>query len=133
MRPFDVLVASHGSLASSMLNAATMICGQPERVTTIGLEPHESPEGFLARLEPLVDRLRPTLILTDLYGGTPHNVACVLARRGEGIRCIAGLNLGLFIEAITAQGALDDALVEHLVTSAREAVIEVAPRAAIAS
>ena len=133
MRPFDVLVASHGSLASSMVAAATMICGELERVATIGLESHESPEGFLSRLEPLVDRRRPTLILTDLYGGTPHNVACVLARRGDGIRCIAGLNLGLFIEAITAGDELDDALVDHLVASAREGVIEVAPRTALAS
>jgi mannose/fructose-specific phosphotransferase system component IIA len=133
VRPFDVLVASHGSLASSMIEAATMICGECERVTAAGLEADESPETFLSRLESLVDRDRPTLVLTDLSGGTPHNVACLVARRNSGIRCIAGLSLGLVLEVITTEAPLDDALVEQLVASARESVMEAPLRTALAS
>jgi mannose/fructose-specific phosphotransferase system component IIA len=107
-----------------------MICGEQSEVTAIGLQPDESPEAFGARLEAAINAHRRTLVLTDLYGGTPHNVACALARRNQAIRCVAGVNLGLLIEAITRDGVLDDALVEQLVASARDAVVDVSARLA---
>jgi mannose PTS system EIIA component len=130
VRPFDVLVASHGPVAASLLAAAEMICGSASRAAAVSLEPDDSPESFGERLTSVLDPQRPTLILTDLNGGTPHNVACALARRGAAIRCIAGVNLGLVIEAITSDEELDDALVERLVTAAREAVVDASPSVA---
>ena len=132
MRPFDVLIASHGPLAAAMVDAAGMICGAMPRVTAVGLAPHDSPESFLERVEQAIDAERPTLILTDLYGGTPHNVLCTLAkRRADQVRLIAGANLGLVIEAVTSDGEpLDDALVERLTALAREAVVDVSARLA---
>jgi mannose/fructose/sorbose-specific phosphotransferase system IIA component len=130
VRRFDVLIASHGSLASAMLEAAGMICGDHSDTTAIGLEPDESPEAFGNRLEGAITAHRRTLVLTDLYGGTPHNVACALTRRNHTIRCVAGVNLGLLIEAITCDEELDDSLVERLVTSARDAVVDVSARLA---
>lgn len=132
MRPFDVLIASHGPLAAALVDAAAMICGATPRVTAIGLAPDDSPETFLERVERAIDARRPTLILTDLYGGTPHNVLCTLARRrADQVHLIAGTNLGLVIEAVTSgDEPLDDALVERLTTLAREAVVDVSTRLA---
>lgn len=130
MRPFDVLVASHGPVAASLLAAAEMICGPASHAAAISLEPDDSPESFGERLSAMLDPRRPTLILTDLYGGTPHNVACALARRDAATRCIAGVNLGLVIEALTSDGPLDDALVDRLVTAARAAVVDASPSVA---
>jgi PTS system mannose-specific IIA component len=133
VRRFDVLIASHGSLALAMVEASRMICGDHSGVTAIGLQPDESPEAFEDRLGAAINAHRPTLVLTDLYGGTPHNVACALARRNLAMRCVAGVNLGLLIEAITCDGVLDDALVERLVASARDAVVDVSARIAAKS
>lgn len=131
MRPFDVVIAAHGPLAAAMLGAAEMICGAFDHATAIGLEPDETPEALLERLLSSLDAERPTLVLTDLYGGTPHNVACTLHRRRTAdIRCIAGANLGLVIEALTTHEPLDDALVDRLVASARDAVVDVSSRLA---
>jgi PTS system mannose-specific IIB component len=123
VRPFDVVVVSHGPLASAMLAAAAMICGAMSRIGAIGLDPEESPESLLERLRDAIDPSRPTLILTDLQGGTPHNVACVLARRHDTVSCVAGLNLGLLIEVATCTDALDDQLVRRLVALARDGIV----------
>jgi D-glucosaminate PTS system EIIA component len=128
VRPFDVVIAAHGPLAAAFLDAAEMICGAFEAAKTVGLQPDDTPEAFLERLTAAVDPERPTLVLTDLFGGTPHNVACILHRRSATVRCIAGANLGLVIEALTATDPLDDALVERLVASAQEAVVDVSSR-----
>ena len=126
MRSFDVLVVSHGGLADAMVAAASMICGETERVSALGLEPADSPESYAERLTVAIDVDRPTLILSDLYGGTPHNVACAVARGP--VRCISGINLGLLIEAITASEELDDPLVDRLISLAREGVVDVTSR-----
>ncbi|HET9878423.1 MAG TPA: PTS sugar transporter subunit IIA [Candidatus Limnocylindria bacterium] len=128
MRPFDVVVVSHGGLADAMVAAASMICGDLERVTPVGLDPTDSPETFGERLAAAIDDTHPTLILSDLYGGTPHNVACVLAQRGRAVRCISGTNLGLLIEAVSTSEELDDQLVDRLISLAREGVVDVTSR-----
>jgi len=131
VRPFEVLIASHGPLADGLLAAARMICGEVQGVSTLSLLPEDSPESFAARLRAALAPGRPTLILTDLYGGTPHNVACaVVGREPSELRCVAGVNLGMLIEAMTATEPLDDALVERLVISSREAIVDVSARLA---
>ena len=131
MRPFEVLIASHGPLASALLAAAEMICGSTQGVSAVSLQPEDSPESFADRLRQALKPGTPTLILSDLYGGTPHNVACaVIGRDSNEVRCLAGVNLGLLIEAITATEPLDDELVGRLVTSSRDAIVDVSGRLA---
>lgn len=125
MRQFDLLVASHGGLAAALLDAAAMICGPAERATAVGLDPTDTPEAYRDRLLAAITPGRPTLILTDLYGGTPQNVAVATARSAE-LRLISGVNLGLLIEALTADEPLGDALVERLVASARDSIVDLA-------
>lgn len=122
-----MVVVSHGGLADAMIAAAFIICGKTDGVRAVGLDPADSPESFAERLGDAINDERPTLILTDLYGGTPHNVACATARQ-RAVRCISGVNLGLLIEAITTSEELDDQLVGRLVPLAREGVVDVMSR-----
>jgi len=127
VRQFDVVVASHGGLAGAMLEAAGMICGAQDGARAVDLRSEDSPESFAERLAAAVDPTRDTLILTDLFGGTPNNVAAAYSRDGA-VRCISGANLGLLIEALTAAEPLGDALVERLVNAGRESVVDVSSR-----
>lgn len=129
MRQFDVVIASHGGLGTALLEAAAMITGPADHATAIGLDPTDSPETYRERLLAAVAPGRPTLILTDLFGGTPQNVA-IAATRSQPVRCISGANLGLVIEALTADEPLGDALVERLVAAARESIVDIAARMA---
>lgn len=128
MRPFDVIVVSHGDLAEAMVASAFMICGKTDGVRTVGLQPTDSPETFSERLVAVLTDGHPTLILSDLYGGTPNNVVMAAARTHEMVRGVSGVNLGLVLEAMTADEDLDDELVDRLVTLAREGVLEVTSR-----
>lgn len=106
-----------------------MIAGPAEHATAVGLDPSDSPETYRERLLAAMVPERPTLILTDLFGGTPQNVA-IAATRAHPARCISGANLGLVIEALTAVEPLDDALIERLLEAARESIVDITARLA---
>jgi len=124
MRGFRILVAAHGDLADAFLATAEMICGQLEDVHAVGLLPADSPESYSERLLAAAgDPGDSLLILTDLAGGTPHNVALVATRRLPKAVLISGVNLAVLIEAVTSIDALDGESVERLVASGREALV----------
>jgi len=123
-RSFDILVVSHGQLAAALLEAAVMICGPQPGAVAVEMASHDSPESLAARVTAALRPGRATLILSDLYGGTPHNVAAHLARsRGAPVRVIGGANLALLIEAITTDEPFGHELEAHLVARARAAVV----------
>jgi PTS system N-acetylgalactosamine-specific IIA component len=64
------------------------------------------------------------VVLCDLLGGTPFNIASAIARRSPRVICIAGANLAMVVEAALAAGTLDDALVERLIEVGRGGIVE---------
>jgi len=124
MRDYRILVVGHGDLAGALLATAEMICGRLEDVQAVGLLPAESPESFSERLiEAAGDPDGRLLILTDLVGGTPHNVALAATRRLPKALLISGVNLAVLVEAVMSTDALDGESVERLVASGREALV----------
>lgn len=125
MRDFRIVVAAHGDLAGALLATAQLICGQLTDVLAVGLRPDDSPETFNDRLIAAAgDPDRPLLILTDLAGGTPHNVAFAATRGLPKATLISGVNLAVLIEAAMCDDALDGAFVERLVANGREALVD---------
>ena len=132
-RPFRIVVVAHGSLAHSLVETAEGIHGPIEGVTALGLDPAESPEALAARLAAALDEdRRPALVLTDLRGGTPHNVATRLARPGR-VECMAGVNLALLLESIDTVDELDAPVLARLAAAAREGIALLEPARAAAS
>ena len=124
MRDFRIVVAAHGDLAGAFLASAELICGRLENVVAVGLQPEDSPESFTERFMAAVgDPHANLLILTDLAGGTPHNVALVATHRLPKAVLISGVNLAVLIEAAMSTDALDGESVERLVASGREALV----------
>lgn len=124
MRPFRIVVAGHGDLADALASSAQLICGMVEDLHAVGLRPDDSPESFGERLAGATATDGPVLILTDLVGGTPHNVAMTVARRHPAAALISGVNLAVLIEAATTTDALDTALVDRLVSGGRGALAD---------
>ncbi len=123
MRAFRIVVAAHGDLATGLVSAAQLICGQIGDLVAVGLDPSDSPESFGARLAAAApDPAAPLLLLTDLVGGTPHNVAFALARRRPAAVVISGVNLAVLMEAAMTDEALGPALVDRLVEAGRSAL-----------
>jgi len=134
MRGFRIVIAGHGGFPEGLLSAAQLICGALDDVQTVGLQPDDTPEAFHERLlaaAPASDD--PVLLLTDLIGGTPHNMCLLLARRRPSAVLISGVNLAVLMEAAMSLDALDAASVERLVESGRAALGEVSSRVAARS
>lgn len=126
MPAFRIVVAAHGDLADAFVSAARLICGQSADLHAVGLRPDDSPESFGERLEAACGPDEPVLLLTDLVGGTPHNVAMAVARRRSSAVLISGVNLAVLVEAATTPDVLDTALVERLVREGRGALLDAA-------
>ena len=125
MRDFRIVVAAHGVLAGALVASAEMICGPLADVHAVDLHPEDSPESFSERLLDVAGSgAGGLLILTDLVGGTPHNVALVATRGLPGAVLISGVNLAVLIEAAMSTARLDGQAVEHLVASGREALVD---------
>ena len=129
MRHFGIVIAAHGRLAAAFRESAEMICGPTQRIVVLGLDPEDSPESFADRLRKELDAMTgPVLILTDLPGGTPHNVATVVARGRPETAVVSGVNLGIVIEAATSTESLDVEAVARLVSAGRESIVDATTR-----
>jgi mannose/fructose-specific phosphotransferase system component IIA len=125
VRPFRIVVAGHGEFGAALLSAAALIVGPIDDAVSVALDAHETPDGFAERLRAAIGHdHRRVLVLCDLLGGTPYNVAAAIARRSDRVVSVSGANLPLLIEAALATTALDDPLVERLIEGARDGIVE---------
>ncbi len=95
----STLILTHGGLARELVEAAEMILGRQPRFDAVSLSWtdsfEESSEKVRRALETL-DTVGGVLILTDMYGGTPYNVAASFHRPGE-IEVVSGVNLPMVV------------------------------------
>jgi mannose/fructose/sorbose-specific phosphotransferase system IIA component len=125
VRGFRIVIAGHGTLPAALLATTELICGEIPDLAAVGLAPSESPDHYAEGLRAAIGRdHRPVLVLCDLLGGTPFNVASAIGRRSPRVVCIAGANLAMAVEAALADGDLDDALVERLIEVGRTGIVE---------
>ena len=125
MRGFRIVIAGHGTLPAALLATTEMICGDVPDLAAAGLAASETPDHYAEELRAAIGRdHRPVLVLCDLLGGTPFNVASAIGRRSPRVVCIAGANLAMAVEAALADGDLDDALVERLIEVGRTGIVE---------
>jgi mannose/fructose-specific phosphotransferase system component IIA len=125
MRAFRIVMAGHGTLSSALLASTELICGPLADVAAVDLAPEDSPDTYAVALrEAIGTDGRRVLVLADLLGGTPCNVASAIARRSPRVVCVSGVNLAMAIEAVLSQGDLDDDLIERLMDTARSGIVE---------
>jgi mannose/fructose-specific phosphotransferase system component IIA len=125
VRGFRIVIAGHGTLPAALLATTELICGEIPDLAAVGLSASESPDHYAEGLRAAIGRdHRPVLVLCDLLGGTPFNVASAIGRRSPRVVCIAGANLAMAVEAALADGDLDDALVERLIEVGRTGIVE---------
>jgi len=125
----NVVLVSHGDLGASLLQAAEMIAGPAEAVHSVSLFPGEAPETFGEKLEATMQEIdgEETLILVDLFGGTPYNVAVRQVLK-ENVECVTGANLPILLEVLMSRDAVSLAELADSVTQAgQESVKNLGP------
>ena len=125
MRAFRIVIAGHGTLPAAILQTTELIVGPVSDIVAAGLGEDDSPDAYADALRTAIGHDdRRVLVLCDLLGGTPLNVASAIARRSPRIVCLAGINLAITMEAVMADGDLDDELIERLLEVGRSGIAE---------
>jgi PTS system mannose-specific IIA component len=112
------LILTHGRLAIELLNAAEMIVGEIHGVTAVSLGWHDDVDTAATMVRNALERVQTpdgVLILTDMFGGTPTNIASTFLDR-EKVEIVTGVNLPMLIKLAQAQGELG----QDLATVARQ-------------
>ncbi|HEX8654448.1 MAG TPA: PTS sugar transporter subunit IIA [Allosphingosinicella sp.] len=115
-----LVLVTHGRLAAEFIVAMEHVVGRQEQIESICIGPDddmESRRDDIAEAIARVDQGKGVIILTDLFGGTPSNLAISLMKT-ENIEVIAGVNLPMLIRLDGARKKMD---VKAAVAAAREA------------
>ncbi|HTG37704.1 PTS sugar transporter subunit IIA [Sphingomonas sp.] len=115
-----LVLVTHGRLAKEFVVAMEHVVGKQDAIATICIGPEDDMEerrADIARAIGEVDGGRGVIVLTDLFGGTPSNLAISLLETGR-VEVIAGINLPMLIRL---GGARKTMKVTEAVAAAREA------------
>lgn len=115
-----LVLVTHGRLADEFVTAMEHVVGPQKQVRTVAIGPEDDMEARRADIRTAiaeVDAGRGVIVLTDLFGGTPSNLAISLMERGR-IEVIAGINLPMLIRLESARRKMG---VAAAVAAAREA------------
>jgi mannose PTS system EIIA component len=95
-----VVVVSHGQLATELLNAAETIVGDLPRFAAVSIGWHEDTQDARDEIAQAIGRVEQgggVLILTDMFGGTPANLAMTFLGQDQ-VEVITGVNLPMLIK-----------------------------------
>ncbi|MBI3050470.1 MAG: PTS sugar transporter subunit IIA [Acidobacteria bacterium] len=108
-----IVVVTHGQLATELLNAAETIVGDLPRFAAVSIGWHEDTGDAREEIAQAIARVQQgngVLVLTDMFGGTPSNLAMSFLA-GDNVEVVTGVNLPMLIKlaGLTAQTSLLDA------------------------
>jgi len=106
------VIVTHGHLASEFIAAAEMIIGPMPHVTPASIDWHDDIDVARAELERAIARVsqgRGVLLLTDMFGGAPTDIASMFLDN-PGIEVVTGVNLPMILKL--ADQSTDESLAE---------------------
>jgi PTS system mannose-specific IIA component len=123
-----LLLLSHGPLADALRETVQVLepdTGEP--LGALSLAWDEAPESASERLQKAIakaDRGRGVVLLTDMFGGTPSNLALAFLKKGR-VEIVTGVNLPMVVKArALARDGKDPAEMAHtLVEKGRRAIV----------
>jgi len=120
-----ILLVSHGAFGESLIHCASHVLGKrPLYVRQVGVTVHDDPDEILPVAEDLIrflDQGQGVLVMTDIYGATPSNIAAKLLKPGR-VEGVAGVNLPMLIRALTYRGESLETVVAKALSGGTEGV-----------
>jgi len=101
-----IVVVAHGKLAEALVAVTEHVVGKQSQIKAVGIEPEDDADGARERIVQAVREVeggQGVVVLTDMFGGTPSNVA-ISVMKTEGIEVIAGVNLPMMIKLVSVRG-----------------------------
>lgn len=122
-----LLIVAHGTLGESLIHCASHVVGKrPLYLRQLGVTIHDDPDAILPQGRDLirfVDQGDGVLVMTDIFGATPSNIACKLLESGR-VEGISGVNLPMLIRALTYRDRSMAELIEKAVAGGTEGIIQ---------
>ena len=119
-RMIGLVIVTHGRLAQEFRAALEHVVGRQEQVETISIGPDDDMDKRRVELIDAVTRVKGdkgVVVLTDMFGGTPSNLAISVMDEAN-VEVIAGINLPILVKLASLRGEVGLA---EAVTRAREA------------
>jgi len=120
-----ILIVSHGAFGEALIHCASHVLGRrPLYLRQLGVTVHDDPEAIRPVAEDLIrflDQGAGVLVLTDIYGATPSNIASALLKPGR-VEGIAGVNLPMLIRALTYRESPLATVIEKALSGGTEGV-----------
>ena len=121
-----ILLITHGSFGESLVqNVCHVLNKRPPQLLQLGLAPQDDPLDLLPlarRLLQAVDSGDGVLVMTDVWGASPANLAAKLLQPGR-IEGVAGVNLPMVLRALTYRDRSMDTLITKAVAGGRDGVV----------
>jgi len=127
-RPIGGVIVTHGHLASEFIAAAEMIVGPMPHVTQASIDWHDDIDVARAELERAIARVsqgQGVLLLTDMFGGAPTDIASMFLD-DEAIEVVTGVNLPMILKLADQSADSSLALVASRVRDAGKEGIQLA-------
>lgn len=126
---YRVIVMTHGKLAVGLKDTLTMIAGEKEGVYFITFDPSDTVEEFDKRMRTIyrsIPKDESVLIMGDLYGGTPTNVATkYFLREPERVRVVTGINFPLLLTSVLSMEQNLEECIDHMIEEAKQQIIKI--------
>src|ERR1700730_4158944 len=106
------VIVTHGHLAGELLAAAEMIVGPISFITAVSIGWHDDVDAARDEVQRAITRVSQgagVLLLTDMFGGKPHNIASMFLDDGN-VEVVTGVNLPMVIKLASQSG--DFSLIE---------------------
>jgi PTS system ascorbate-specific IIA component len=123
-----ILIITHGTLGESLIHCASHVLNKrPLRLKQLGVTAQDDPMMLLPQARTLIKELdcgEGVLILSDMYGGTPSNIAAKLVTPGK-IEAVAGVSLPMLIRVLTYRDRDLQTIVTKAISGGCEGVMRV--------
>lgn len=100
MNKIGGVIVSHGQVANELLSAAETVVGDISHVTAVSIGWHDDVEMAKDQVERAIKSVSQgsgVLVMTDMFGGTPTNIAAMFLKDGE-VEIVTGVNLPMVIK-----------------------------------
>ena len=123
-----ILIITHGTLGESLIHCASHVLNKrPPRLQQLGVTAQDDPAMLMPQARALLKELdagEGVLILTDIYGGTPSNMASKLLIPGK-VDAVAGVSLPMLIRVLTYRDRDLPTIVTKAISGGCEGVLRV--------
>lgn len=123
-----ILIISHGTLGEALIHCASHVLNKrPPRLKQLGVTAQDDPHLLLPQARKLVKELdegEGVLILSDIYGGSPSNIAAKLLVPGR-VEGVAGVNLPMLIRVLTYRDKPLQTILTKAVSGGCEGVVRI--------